>query len=375
MRRLAILGSTGSIGTQTLDVVRALPDAFQVLALGTRRATPLFINQVREFHPSLVAFEGEGASEMPERLSLEAIAAHSEVDMVVVAIPGLASLGPTLAALKAGKAVALASKEALVVAGQLVMHQAARSGAPLLPVDSEHSALWQCLRGERTPIDVEALILTASGGPFRRRPFAELAAVTPAEALAHPTWRMGPKVTVDSATLMNKGFEVMEARWLYDVPYARIQVAIHPQSVVHSLVRFPDGTAKAQLSQPDMRLPIEYALTYPKRGPRLPYVPLLDLAASGGLTFEPLDPARYPCFRLAREAAERGETYPAVLNAADEEAVTSFLAGRIPFTAISRLVEDTLGRHEPIAEVSLDAITVADAWARRQVREWEVAAR
>jgi 1-deoxy-D-xylulose-5-phosphate reductoisomerase len=371
-RRLAVLGSTGSIGTQTLSVVRAYPDRFQVVGIGARRGSDTFLAQVQEFQPALVSLSGPGDfwDMTAQPVSLEEMASHPDVDVVVVAIPGLAALAPTLAALRAGKAVALASKEVLVVAGRLAMEEAARTGAPILPVDSEHNALWQCLVGERGRDEVARLILTASGGPFRDWTLEEMAAVTPAQALAHPTWRMGPKVTVDSATLMNKGFEVMEAHWLYGVLYERIGVVVHPQSIVHSLVEFADGTLKAQLSNPSMTLPIQYALTYPERWERPMSLRSLDLAAMGPLTFEAVDEEKFRCFRLARRAAESGDTYPAVLSAADEEAVALFLARRIPFLAIPSLIEEVLSRHTPVTSPSLDDLLEADAWARRHAHQY-----
>ncbi|MBI4329034.1 MAG: 1-deoxy-D-xylulose-5-phosphate reductoisomerase [Chloroflexi bacterium] len=365
---LAILGSTGSIGTQTLDVVRAFPGEFKVVALAAGRNVDLLAQQAQEFSPTLVSC---GEHELPVELrgkiaTLEEMATHPSVDIVVVGIPGLAALSPTLAALRTGKRVALASKEVLVVAGEIAMTTARAHGATILPLDSEHNALWQCLRGEEHR-EVRRLVLTASGGPFRTRPAAELAQVTPEEALAHPTWRMGPKVTIDSATLMNKGFEVLEAHWLYDLPYEAISVVVHPQSIVHSLVEFVDGSQKAQLSHPDMRMPIQYALTYPQR--RLnPALPLLDLTTAGALTFEPLDTARFPCFRLAREAAAQGNTYPAALNAADEVAVELFLARKVRFTDIPRLVEGALQEHKPVSHPALDDLLAADGWSRKWVR-------
>lgn len=371
VRRLAILGSTGSIGTQTLSVVRSRPDRFQIVGLAAGHDSEAFRAQVREFHPTLVSL-GQGApvsddGPSPECVSLEEMASHSDVDLVVIAIPGLAALGPTLAAVQSGKMVALASKEVLVVAGKLVMAEVAQRGVTLLPIDSEHNALWQCLQGEDREAGVAGLVLTASGGPFRERATEELASVTPQDALAHPTWRMGPKVTVDSATLMNKGFEVMEAHWLFDMPYDRIRVVVHPQSIIHSLVEFVDGSMKAQLSMPDMRLPIQYALTYPERLGRQESVRPLDLVEMGDLTFEPLDEERFPCFRLARHAARLGDTYPAVLNAADEEAVALFLDGRIPYLAIPALIEEALEHHKPVSAPSLAELLEVDAWARQTV--------
>lgn len=359
-KRIAVLGSTGSIGTQTLDVVRRNADRFQVVGLAAGRNSDAFQAQMAEFRPDLSA-TGDAAT--PEGLAR--IAGSPGVDTVVLAIPGLAALAPALAAIKEGKTIALASKEVLVVAGELVMSEVSRTGAALLPVDSEHSALWQCLAGE--PKDsVSRLILTASGGPFFARSDEELEAVTPEEALAHPTWRMGPKVTIDSATLMNKAFEVMEARWLYDVDYDRIDVMIHRQSINHSMVEFTNGTLKAQLSMPDMRLPIQYALAYPVRIERPSNWRAMDYSIDQ--TFEALDRGRFPCFRLAVDAARSGKTYPAVLNAADEIAVELFLSGAIPFTSIPSLIMDALDAHTPVNHPILDDLLVVDAWARDHVR-------
>ncbi len=365
MKRLAVLGSTGSIGRQTLEVVRAFPDRFRVVALGCGGNLPLLAEQVSEFRAELVfARTAAGESVVPgvQYGTLDEIAAHPDVDVVVVATAGRAGLGPTLAAIRAGKTVALANKEVLVMAGEIVMAEARRHKAELLPVDSEHSAIWQCLRGEDKSA-VSRLVLTASGGPFRLASGAELASVTPEQALSHPTWQMGTKVTVDSSTLMNKGMEVIEARWLFGVPFDRVDVVIHPQSIVHSIVEFVDGSSKAQLSMPDMKLPIQYALTYPERW-EAPFRPVVDFAGVGALDFEAVDLERFPCLRLAREAGERGGTYPAVLSAADEVAVELFLAGRIRFTDIAPVVAGALEEHRAVAHPSLDDILAADAWAR-----------
>ena len=359
-RRIAVLGSTGSIGTQTLDVVRRNADRFRIVGLAAGHDSEAFRDQFAEFSPTLSV---TGSAATPQGLAN--IARSPNVDTVVVAIPGLAALAPALAAIEVGKTVALASKEVLVVAGELVMREVARTGAALLPVDSEHSALWQCLTAE-PPEAVSRLILTASGGPFFTRNDAELDSVTPEEALAHPTWRMGPKVTIDSATLMNKAFEVIEARWLYDVDYDRIDVAVHRQSIVHSMVEFTNGTLKAQLSMPDMRLPIQYALAYPERIERPSDWREMDYNAD--MTFESLERGRFPCFWLAVEAARSGKTYPAVLNAADEIAVELFLSGAVPFTAISTLIRDALDAHNPTDQPTLEDILAADAWARDHVR-------
>ncbi len=371
LKRLVILGSTGSIGRQTLDIVRSTP-GFRVVGLAAGRNRALLAQQVREFRPQWVSLEdgsrldGPGASPLSYG-SLEELAALPEADLVVVGTVGRAGLLPALAALRAGKQVALANKEVFVMAGALVTATAAQYGGTLLPVDSEHSAIWQCLIGEGgEPWPVyDRIVLTASGGAFRDRPLADLAGVTPAEALRHPTWQMGPKITVDSATLMNKGFEVMEAHWLFGCPLPRIDVLAHRESIVHSMVVYPDGTIKAQMGVPDMRVPLQFALTYPNRLPS--EAACLDFTTLGPLTFGEVDMERYPCLQLALDAARMGGTYPAVLSAADEEAVGLFLDGRIGFTEIHRCVERALQRHTPVANPSLDDLLQTDAWARRAV--------
>lgn len=373
MRRLAILGSTGSIGQQTLEVVRAFPEKLRVTALAAGQNARLLARQVAEFKPRLVSCRAASgrdalASLEPalanvnfELLTLEEIAAHPEVDLVVVATSGKEGLLPTLAAIRSNKAIALANKEVLVMAGEIVAAEAQSRDIPILPIDSEHSALWQCLRGEGK--GVARLILTASGGAFRHRPLSELASVTPEEALRHPTWRMGKKVTIDSATLMNKGMEVIEARWLFDTPFDRIEVVLHPESVVHSMVEFEDGSVKAQLSPPDMRLPIQYALSYPERWANAE-LPRLDWKTPLTLRFQPVDMARYPCLRLAMEAGRQGGTCPTVLSAADEVAVELFLSRRIGFLDIPKILEETLAQHRSSLHPSLEEILAADAWAR-----------
>ena len=296
------------------------------------------------------------------------MASHPDVDLVVIATAGKAGLAPTLAAIRARKEVALANKEVLVMAGAMVMAEARKHGVKIRPVDSEHSAIWQCLKGEQKK-KVARLLLTASGGPFLRYPAKKLAAITPEQALNHPTWKMGRKVTVDSATLMNKGMEVIEAHWLFGMPYSRISVVVHTESIVHSMVQFADGSIKAQLSRPDMRLPIQYALVYPDRHFN-PQLPIMDWDKTMALNFEPPDLARFPCLRLAREAGEKGGTYPAVLCAADEVAVELFLSHRIGLVDIARLVEDTLEHHRGVGRPSLDDILEADAWARGHAKKW-----
>ena len=378
MKGIAILGSTGSIGTQTLDVVRALPGRFKVIGLAAGRNMELLAQQVREFQPLMVWAEAGDAAPISgahaaltsgtraQWVGMDEMVQHPEVELVMVATTGRAGLAPTLAALRLGKAVALANKEVIVMAGELVTSAAQAHHVPLLPVDSEPSAIWQCLQGEEQP--VKRIIITASGGPFRKRPLEELAKVTPQEALAHPTWVMGPKITIDSSTLMNKGFEVIESRWLFGIPFDQIQVVVHPQSIIHSMVEMADGSVKAQLGPPDMRLPIQYALLHPERVPN-ETLRTYDPLQQPSLTFEPLDPARYPCFQTAVDAGRAGGTYPAVLSAADEEAVKLFLQERIGFTDIHRIVCEVLDAHEPSTDGSLDAILEADAWARRLVAQ------
>ncbi len=367
MKNIVVLGSTGSIGTQTLDVVRALPESFRVVGLAAGLNHGLLASQLAAFRPRMAWADGDGGSlGDAQRVGMEDMVTEPDVDLVMVATTGRAGLAPTLAALRAGKQVALANKEVIVMAGELVTETARLHGAALLPVDSEPSAIWQCLQGEEQP--VSKLIPTASGGPFRTRPLDEIADATPAEALAHPTWAMGRKISIDCATLMNKGFEVIECRWLFSVPFDRIDVVVHPQSVVHSMVELADGSVKAQLGPPDMRLPIQYALSYPDRlaNTSLPRFGPLDVAS---LTFEPLDGARYPCFSLAVEAGRLGGTYPAVLSAADEEAVHRFLDGGIAFGDIHALVRGVLDRHRADGDASLEAVLAADDWARRQLSE------
>jgi len=369
IKRLAVLGSTGSIGRQTLEVVRAFPDRFSIIGLAAGGNTGLLAQQVKEFKPELV-FCRDGQNQPGPGdcrfLSMEEMAAHPGVDTVVIATPGGSGLMPVLAAARAGKNIALANKESLVTAGGIITREAEKSGANIMPVDSEHSAIWQCFRGEaRTPARI---ILTASGGPFRGYKTSQLDGVTPEQALKHPSWKMGKKVTIDSATLLNKGLEVIEARWLFGVPFEDIKVLVHPQSIIHSIVEFKDGSAKAQMGCPDMRLPIQYALTYPERLPN-PELPRIDWDNLSSLDFEPPDLDTFPCLRLAIEAGRKGGSYPAVLCAADEVAVGLFLSRRIGFTGIARLIELVLEQHQPIEQPTIEDITNADAWAREKARE------
>ncbi|MCC2627405.1 MAG: 1-deoxy-D-xylulose-5-phosphate reductoisomerase [Thermomicrobiales bacterium] len=364
---VAVLGSTGSIGRQTLNVIDEHLDHFRVVALAARAASKHFLAQVARYRPEIAAvFEWTPAlaSSLETAIvgddGLVAASTHPSVDIVVVASSGHVAIVPTLRALEVGKTVALANKETLVCAGEIIAPLAAASGDVIRPIDSEHCAIWQALDG--SPIEqVNRIILTASGGPFRTTPGSKLAQVTAAEALAHPTWSMGDKITVDSATLMNKGLEIIEAHWLFGLSYERIEVLIHPESVVHSLVEFIDGAQMAQLGLPDMRVPIQYALSYPERMKLSTH--LLDLAQVGSLHFEPPDTERFPALRLARDAGIAGRTYPTVLSAADDEAVRAFLVGDLGFVDIPTVVEMVLERHQP-SDVTLDSIWEADRWAR-----------
>ena len=366
IKQIAVLGSTGSIGRQTLDVVRNLSSCFNVVALAARQNLDLLTQQINEFGPRYVYCEAEEVLSNAgcEPLSLEEIASHEQVDTVVIATSGKSGLLATLAAAQTGKNIALANKESLVMAGEIITREARASGASILPVDSEHSAIWQCLQGEAQSF--ARIILTASGGPFRNYPPEQLENVTAAQALEHPSWQMGPKITIDSATLMNKGLEIIEAHWLFDSPLENIQVIIHPQSIIHSMVEFADGSVKAQLGCPDMRLPIQYALTYPERLPN-PELPRIDWNNVPTLTFEQPDLDRFPCLRLAMEAGKTGGTNPSVLCAADEVAVDLFLAGTIKFTDIAHLVQQVLNEHRTIADPAMEDILAADAWARQTV--------
>ncbi|MEN3002420.1 MAG: 1-deoxy-D-xylulose-5-phosphate reductoisomerase [Armatimonadota bacterium] len=381
MKRVAILGSTGSIGQQTLDVIDRLPNRVRVVALAAHSNLDLLLEQAERFGVEAVGLlcpPEQIGQRLPEKLEragkrfrlhtgiegLCELVRRPEIDMVVVALAGMIALQPTLAAIEAGKTIALSTKEVLVGAGEYVMQRARAYGVPILPIDSEHSGAFQILHG-RSVETVERLILTASGGPFRQRPLETFEAITVQEALQHPNWRMGPKVTVDAATMMNKGLEVIEAHWLFGLPLERIEVLVHPQSIVHALVEFRDGSVLAQLSLPDMRLPIQYALLHPERVDT--ELPRLRLEQVRCLEFETPDLERYPCLRLAYEAARVGGTMPAVLNAANEVAVQLFLQERIPFTAIATLVEQTMQAHEP-REATLQAVLEADSWARDYVR-------
>lgn len=373
--KLAILGSTGSIGRQTLEVVRELPEYFSVVGLAAGSNLDLLEQQAREFQPSLVSTSQPCDGSRFGRCEvlcadegLLAVATHSDADIIVVATTGHSAIVPTIKALEAGKEVALANKEVVVCAGELLIPAADKSGTVIRPIDSEHSAVWQCLMARGTTDDVESITLTASGGALRDVPIPELHDVTVDQALAHPNWVMGAKVTIDSATLMNKGLEIIEAHWLFRTPYDRLEVVIHPQSLVHSMVTYSDGSTLAQLGIPDMRVPIQYALTYPARvaspGRHL------KLAEMGSLEFRSPDRNRFPALTLAYEAGQSGSTYPTVLSAADEVAVDAFLSRRIPFGMIASLVDEILQQHEPATgPVSLESIRIADQWAREQAEE------
>lgn len=368
MRRLAILGSTGSIGRQSLEVVEALED-LEVVALAAGRPSESFATQLERWPRARAWAVGGRPTWLPAGRWAEGglveLATLDDVDLVVVATTGMAALPAVLAALRSGRRVALANKETLITGGHLVSGLLDEVGGNRLdrlrPIDSEHSAIWQCLVGERMD-QVARLVLTASGGPFRGRAPEELDAVTPEQALAHPTWRMGPKITIDSATLVNKAFEVIEAKWLYRLPYSKIEAVIHPQSIVHSLVEFVDGSYKAQLGLPDMRLPIQYALTFPVRRPS----PARRAApvAWGNLEFGPLSAADYPAYDACRRAAEAGGNRGTVLNAADEVAAAAFLAGRLAFTDIAGTIEDAVDRWGSDAEPALDEVVALDAEIR-----------
>ncbi|GAX90559.1 1-deoxy-D-xylulose-5-phosphate reductoisomerase [Effusibacillus lacus] len=372
-KKLAILGSTGSIGIQTLDVVASLPEQFEVIALAAGSNLPVLFEQIDRFQPAIVSVATpELAVQVKERYGtrlqveaghtgLQTVATVSEADLVVTAVVGTVGLRPTLAAVSAGKDIALANKETLVAAGHLVTELAAGRGTRILPVDSEHSAIFQCMHGGKAS-EVRRILLTASGGSFRDKTREEMARATREDALAHPNWSMGAKITVDSATLMNKGLEVIEAHWLFGIPYDRIEVLIHPQSIIHSLVEFQDRSVLAQLGTPDMRVPIQYALSYPDRLEA--NWPSLDLLKVGTLTFLEPDLVRFPVLGLAYEAGRTGGSMPAVLNAANEAAVELFLQGKIGFLDIERILMSVMEQHTPVSKPDLEEILHLDEWAR-----------
>ena len=377
-RHVAILGSTGSIGTQALDVIAQHPDLFEVELLTANNNADLLIEQALRFQPNQVVicnpdlYDRVAEALQPRMIKVFAgiesvcdLVGSPDIDIVLTAMVGFSGLRPTIAALEAGKAIALANKETLVAAGSLVMPLARRHQAPVIPVDSEHSAIFQCLQGER--VKPSKLILTGSGGPFRTMPVAEMAGITREAALNHPRWKMGAKVTIDSATLMNKGLEFIEARWLFDMAPEEIEVVIHPQSIIHSMVRFSDGCVMAQLSNPDMRLPIQYALSYPYRLP-LAMEPL-DLVRTGSLSFEEPDLERFPCLAIAQAALKRGGTAPCTMNAANEEAVAAFLEGRIRFTEIPEIIQKTLDKAGFEEKPDLETIYSTNFESRRIAAE------
>lgn len=378
MKKISILGSTGSIGKSTLDICRQHVDLFSVVGLAAGQNTQLLLEQIKEFRPSVVSIALQEhadviKSALPSGVELvvgatgaEAVATHDQATLVVSAMVGAAGLSPTLKAIEAKKTIALANKESMVIAGELMSVAARKNGVTILPVDSEHSAIFQCLKGEAID-DVAALILTASGGPFLKRAVQDFSQITKAEALKHPNWHMGEKITIDSATMMNKGLEVMEARWLFGMPVDKIRVVVHPQSIVHSMVEFVDGSVLAHLGEPDMRVPIAYALNYPRRIST--GVKKLHLPAREQLTFLEPDLKKFGCLKLALEAARLGKSYPAVLNAANEVAVEMFLKEKIRFVDIAKLLEACMERHQAFAVTSLEDVLEADRWGRAFVNE------
>jgi 1-deoxy-D-xylulose-5-phosphate reductoisomerase len=376
MKQIAILGSTGSIGTQTLDVVRQHPNEFSVYALSAHRSLDLLIQQALEFNPAVVCIADErlyqplreALSDLPIKVmagekAIAEMVTMPAIDVVVAAMVGYAGLRPTIEAIKAKKTIALANKETLVVAGEIICRLAKRHQVSILPVDSEHSAIFQSLVGEDMH-SVEKLLLTASGGPFRTFTYEQMQHVTAAQALQHPNWEMGAKITIDSASMMNKGFEVIEARWLFDIPVEKIQVVVHPQSVIHSAVQFVDGSVKAQLGTPDMRIPIQYALTWPERAAN-PF-PKLDFTQLAGLEFFHPDYDKFPALALAFEAGRTGKSAPAVLNGANEIAVAAFLKEQIGFMDIPALVQWVVEAHNPVEAESFAHLLEIDRWARNQ---------
>jgi 1-deoxy-D-xylulose-5-phosphate reductoisomerase len=385
MKKIVLLGSTGSIGANTLQLAADFPDRFEVVGLTAGSNNDKLLAQIRRFRPRVAALADAAAAERLRRqcrsrrdlkdLKIEILsgmeglvrtATLDEADIVVSAIVGSAGLVPTLEAIRAKKPIALANKESLVMAGSIVQQEARRQGVAILPVDSEHSAIFQSLSGQRR-VDVRRLILTASGGPLLDLPLKKRRTIKPAQALKHPTWRMGAKITIDSATLMNKGLEVIEARWLFDILPDRIDVVIHRQSIIHSMVEYRDGSVIAQMGIPDMRGPLAYALNYPERLPL--GLPSLDLTKVKSLTFEPPDLKKFPCLGYAYEALKTGGTMPAVLNAANELAVGAYLSGRIGFLEIARLIRKTMDGHVPQAVKSLEDVLEADRWGRERALE------
>ena len=380
MKRISILGSTGSIGTQTLDVVRKNKDKFEVVAISANSSVNLLLEQIKEFKPKYVAVYDENSAKklkdiIPSNIDIEVlsgmeglvqISTLDEIDVLLTAIVGMIGLVPTLEAIKKGKTIALANKETLVTAGQLVMEEARKRNVDILPVDSEHSAIFQCLNGENSK-EIESIILTASGGPFRGKSKQDLINVTKNEALKHPNWSMGRKISIDSSTLMNKGLEVIEAKWLFNVEPDKIDVVVHPQSIIHSMVQFVDSSIIAQMGCPDMKLPIQYALTYPER--LLNDFERLDFSKLSSLTFEKPDLNTFPCLKLAYESLKMGGTYCTVLNAANEVLVNEFLEDRIKFYDIPYYIEKTLEAHKSIETPTLEEILNIDNWSREFVKQ------
>jgi len=392
MKSIIILGSTGSIGENVLQVAKTLPERMRIVGLAARSSTERIVEQALEFGVKRIALEDRAAADKAKKLAaghsievlsgadgIAELAGSAEADTVVCALVGLSGLRPVVTAIETGHDVALATKEVLVAAGEMVMEMAKQHGVNILPVDSEHSALFQCMQAQDLSLaciqrgrkdgtaancssTIKKLVLTASGGPFAQRDDIAFDRVTVADALNHPRWKMGPKVTIDSATMMNKGFEILEARWLFNVPVAQIDVVVHPESIVHSMVSFVDGSTLAQLSVPDMRLAIQYALSWPER--YVADLQMIDLIAQQSLTFYNPDEVRFPCLRLIREAAEAGGTMPAVVNAADEVAVAAFLAGKLPFSGIWRVIEDVMRVHQVVECDSLKRVFDVDHWAR-----------
>jgi 1-deoxy-D-xylulose-5-phosphate reductoisomerase len=380
MKTIAILGSTGSVGVTTLDVIARFPGRFRVCALAAGYNLDLLVEQVRAFGPEVVSVATPAvARDLAARLGSHevqilngvegalAVATHASAELVMCSLVGALGLRPTLAAINAGKDIGLANKEVLVVGGELVTAAAKKSHVRLLPVDSEHNAIFQCLEG-RQRCNVKRVVLTASGGPFRELPLECFSAVTVADALRHPTWQMGNKITIDSATLMNKGLEVIEARWLFDLTIDQIAVVIHPQSVIHSMVEMIDGSVMAEMAIPDMAIPVAYALAFPERL-AMSHLPPLSLTDCAKLTFEQPDLGRFPCLRLAYDALREGGTMPACLNAANEELVAAFLSGRLPFVGIPRHIEAVMSRHRNFAPRTLEDLIETDGWARAAARE------
>ncbi len=379
MKRIVILGSTGSIGASTLDVVSKFPDRFQVIGLTAGTNDKILEDQIRTFHPAVVALSSPDAAQrlrarvdtaqvkvLEGEPGLCEVASFPECDLVISAIVGGAGLKPTLAAIQAGTQVALANKEPMVMAGPLMQQEARKHGVTIFPIDSEHSAIFQSMEGHRKE-DIRRIVLTASGGPFWDWPATDFERITPEQALQHPNWKMGAKITIDSATLMNKGLEVIEARWLFDLPVAQIDVVIHRESIIHSLVEYCDGSVISQLGHPDMRTPISYAMNYPERIPLLP--PLLDLGKIGTLTFAHPDTGKFPCLQLAYDALAGGTGLPATLNAANEVAVHAFLNHQIAFLDIPKIIQDTMAAYRPAPLSTIDEVLEIDQWARRTAEE------